>query len=50
MNGVEWIPVVGVLGIAAIVLGLRWRRRTRAARLADALLADVLKAKDSFRR
>jgi hypothetical protein len=50
MNSIDWIAVAGVLGIAAIVLGIRWLRRTRAARLADELLADVLKAKDSFRR
>ncbi len=34
-----------------LALALRyWFRRRRAAGLADALLADVVKAKDAFRR
>jgi hypothetical protein len=31
-------------------VGRRWHRRQKAGRLADVLLAEVLKTKDSFRR
>jgi hypothetical protein len=31
-------------------LGRRWYRRRRSAKNADALLSDVLKRKDAFRR
>ena len=42
-----------ILSLAAVVLyfiGLRWWRYRRAAKLADHLLEEVVKGKDSFRR
>jgi hypothetical protein len=40
-----------VLGtIIVYMLVLRWWRYRRAAKLADQLLADVIKGKDAFRR
>ncbi len=42
------------LALVAVVLlyplGRRWYRRRRSAKNADALLSDVLKHKDAFRR
>ena len=48
---VEYVlPVLAGLGFV-LVLAIRvWLRRRRAARLADQLLNDVVKAKDAFRR
>jgi len=44
------LPVLVGLGIM-LTLALRyWFRRRQAARLADQLLDDVVKAKDAFRR
>ena len=42
------ILTLGTILIYAIVL--KWWRRRRAAKLADELLADVIKGKDAFRR
>ena len=41
--------IVGA-GAFLIELGHRWYRRRVAARLADKLLADVVKGRDAFRR
>jgi hypothetical protein len=42
-----FVLIVGI----PIFLGVRrWHRRQKAARLADVLLADVLKTKDTYRR
>ena len=48
----EALIAVFVLIVAIpIFLGVRrWYRRQKAARLADVLLADVLKTKDTYRR
>lgn len=44
------LPVLaGVVFLLALAIRY-WLRRRRAARLADKLLADVVKAKDAFRR
>lgn len=37
-------------GLVLGVMARRWYRRRVAAKLADQLLADVVKSKDSFRR
>jgi hypothetical protein len=44
--------IVGLVagGLFFVVAIRRWHRRQKAARLADVLLSDVLKAKDSYRR
>jgi hypothetical protein len=46
--------LIGVGAIAAslfaVYFGRRWQRRQKSSRLADVLLSDVLKAKDSYRR
>ena len=40
-----------VLGtIITYLIGLRWWRYRRAGKLADKLLAEVIKGKDAFRR
>jgi len=44
------LPVLVGLGIMLALAVRYWFRRRRAAKLADALLADVVKAKDAFRR
>jgi hypothetical protein len=41
--------IVGA-GAFLVKLGCRWYRRRVAVRLADTLLADVVKGKDAFRR
>jgi hypothetical protein len=43
--------VVLTLGTIVIwAMGIRWWRYRRAAKLADKLLAEVIKGKDAFRR
>ncbi|WP_455371448.1 hypothetical protein [Petrachloros mirabilis] len=42
--------MIVAVAVFLIDLGRRWYRRRVAARLADKMLADVLKAKDAFRR
>ena len=37
-------------GVIGAMLGRHWYRRRVAAKLADKILVDVLKEKDSFRR
>ncbi|MBI5854803.1 MAG: hypothetical protein HZB35_06155 [Nitrospirae bacterium] len=49
MKNVVWMGA-GLGGLLLVVLG-RWIwRRRRAAKLADALLAEIVKGKDAFRR
>lgn len=45
-----WTLAVVVAGMLVFELGRRWYRRRVAAKLADALLSDVIKGKDAFRR
>jgi len=46
-----WIGIGVFVGSFLVVfLARKWQRRQRASRLADILLSDVLKAKDSYRR
>lgn len=48
---VEYVlPVLAGLGFVLVLAFRAWLRRRRAARLADQLLNDVVKAKDAFRR
>ena len=49
MVDVEWL-IVMVFGGLLIALGWKWYRQRRAAKSADKLLDDVLRAKDAFRR
>lgn len=46
-NWFVWLLLAGVLAYPFV---RRWRRRRLAAKMADRLLADVVKGKDSFRR
>jgi hypothetical protein len=51
MNINMWIGSGVVAGsFFAVYLARKWQRRQKASRLADVLLSDVLKAKDSYRR
>ncbi len=45
-----WTLVIVVIGVIFIGLGRHWYRRWVAAKLADKVLSDVVKAKDAFRR
>lgn len=44
------LPVLVGIGILLALAARYWFRRRQAARLADQLLDDVVKAKDAFRR
>jgi len=44
------LPALAGIGIMLALAVRYWFRRRRAARLADQLLDDVVKAKDAFRR
>lgn len=44
------LPVLAGLGIMLALAVRYWLRRRWAARMADQLLDDVVKAKDAFRR
>lgn len=50
MNDGEWLAFILVFCGLLVVLGRQWYRQHYAAKSADKLLADVLKAKDAFRR
>jgi hypothetical protein len=58
MSGLAFASMDNLLAVAlALVtiallypIGRRWYRRRRSAKDADALLSDVLKRKDAFRR
>lgn len=46
-----WVGISGFAGsLLVFYLARKWQRRQKASRLADVLLSDVLKAKDSYRR
>ncbi|NKB82351.1 MAG: hypothetical protein GKS05_10780 [Nitrospirales bacterium] len=45
-----WGILLVVIGVGAYMLGVRWWRYRRTVKLADKLLSDVIKDKDSFRR
>jgi len=51
MTGTLWLST-GLFagGVVLFWAGRQWRRRQKAGRLADILLSEVLKAKDSYRR
>lgn len=49
MDDIGWF-LLFMAGVVAAMLGRQWYRRWVAAKLADRILADVLKDKDSFRR
>ncbi len=50
MSDSAWMVLVVVTGGVLAMLGRQWYRRRVAAKLADKLLADVVKGKDGFRR
>jgi hypothetical protein len=51
MNFNMWLGSgVVAASLFAVYLARKWQRRQKASRLADVLLSDVLKAKDSYRR
>ncbi len=50
MSDSAWMVLVAVTGGVLAILGRQWYRRRVAAKLADKLLADVVKGKDGFRR
>jgi LPXTG-motif cell wall-anchored protein len=50
MEGGNILPVLAGIGIMLALAVRYWLRRRRAARQADQLLEDVVKAKDAFRR
>ena len=50
MGDVAWVLLIVVVGAVMVEFGRRWYRWRVAAKLADKLLADVVKGKDAFRR
>ena len=50
MDDSGWALVVVVVGVLIFELGRRWYRRWVAGKLADQLLSDAIKRKDSARR
>lgn len=50
MSDVIWIVLAGGIAIVLYRLGVRWWRSHRAGKDADALLHDIVKGKDAFRR
>ncbi len=50
MEGLSTALIIILAAIVLYLIGLRWWRYRRAAKLADKLLSDVIKSKDSFRR
>jgi hypothetical protein len=50
MGDVGWILLAIVISGWMVELVRRWYRRRVAAKLADKMLADVVKGKDAFRR
>jgi hypothetical protein len=50
MSETIWVLFGLLAGSLVFLAGRRWQRRQKASRLADVLLADVLKQKDSYRR
>ena len=45
-----WIIGLGLVSAVAFRYGYSWWRNRKAAKLADELLANIVKGKDSFRR
>jgi hypothetical protein len=51
MTTTLWIGAGLFAGTVLITyIARKWQRRQKASKLADVLLSDVLKAKDSYRR
>ena len=50
MEGLSTLLMILLIAVVVYLVCLRWWRNRRAAKLADKLLADVIKSKDSFRR
>ena len=50
MDGLSTVLILSLVAIVAYVMILRWWRYRQAAKLADNLLKEVVKGKDSFRR
>ena len=50
MEGLSTAIILILVLVVLYIIGLRWWRHRRAAKLADKLLAEVIKGKDSFRR
>lgn len=50
MEDTGWPLLIVAAAVLVIGLGRRWYRRRVAAKLADKMLADVVKGKDAFRR
>jgi hypothetical protein len=50
MGDTGWLVLIVVSAALLIPLVRRWYRRRVAAKSADRLLSEVLKAKDAFRR
>jgi len=50
MEGLSTAIILILVIVVVYFVCLRWWRHRRAAKLADKLLADVIKGKDSFRR
>lgn len=50
MNDFSGIMIVTLVVIGIYFFGIRWWRHRKAAKLADQLLHEVVKGKDSFRR
>ncbi|MGB0910221.1 MAG: hypothetical protein ACPGYT_07645 [Nitrospirales bacterium] len=50
MNDFSGIMIATLVAIGIYIIGIRWWRHRQAAKLADQLLQDVVKGKDSFRR
>lgn len=50
MDDLTFALILILVTVTLYYIGLRWWRYRRAAKLADNLLAEVVKGKDSFRR
>ena len=50
MEGLSTALIIILVTVVLYLIGLRWWRYRRASKLADKLLSDVIKSKDSFRR
>ncbi|MEQ1792931.1 MAG: hypothetical protein ABL970_01965 [Nitrospira sp.] len=49
-DNLGWALAIAVAGMLIFELGRRWYRRRVAGKLADQLLSDAIKRKDSARR
>lgn len=50
MSDVGFALILSIGTVIVYMIVLRWWRYRRAAKLADSLLEEVIKGKDSFRR